>query len=61
MKNRIISVFKDLYRVSNGSKEYNAPITGNMIHKEEFPVVGDYVEVSSEGLSILERQSYQER
>lgn len=49
MKNRIISVFRDLYRVWDGSREYNAPITGKMIRTEEFPVVGDWVEVGSEG------------
>lgn len=48
MKNRIISVFKDLYRVSDGNREYNAPITGKMIHEGDFPVVGDYVEVNQE-------------
>lgn len=49
MKSRIISVFKDLYRVSDGKEEYNAPITGKMIRAEEFPVVGDFVEISSDG------------
>jgi ribosome biogenesis GTPase len=48
MKNRIISVFKNLYRVSDGEREYNAPITGKMIHSGDFPVVGDYVEVNLE-------------
>ncbi|WP_372714887.1 ribosome small subunit-dependent GTPase A [Ilyobacter sp.] len=49
MKGRIISVFKDLYRVSVGNNEINAPITGNMIKSADFPVVGDYVEISDEG------------
>lgn len=48
MKGRIISVFKNLYRVSIENKEINAPITGNMIKNNNFPVVGDYVEVSDE-------------
>ncbi len=41
-------VFKDLYRVSDGEKDFNAPITGNVIKNSDFPVVGDYVEVSDE-------------
>lgn len=49
MKGRIISVFKNLYRVSIEDKEINAPITGNMIKSGDFPVVGDYVEISNEG------------
>jgi ribosome biogenesis GTPase len=49
MKGRVISVFKDLYRVSFGNNEINAPITGNMIKSADFPVVGDYVEISDEG------------
>ncbi len=49
MRGRVISVFKDLYRVSVGSSEINAPITGKMIKNNKFPVVGDYVEVSDEG------------
>jgi len=48
MTGRIISVFKNLYRVSLENKEINAPITGNMIKSYDFPVVGDYVEVSDE-------------
>lgn len=52
MKSRIISVFKDLYRVLDKGKEYNAPITGNMIKADGFPVVGDWVEISSEGQII---------
>ena len=43
------------------NKEINAPITGNMIKSANFPVVGDYVEISDEGQiikSILEELSY---
>lgn len=49
MRGRVISVFKDLYRVSFGSDETNASITGKMIKNDKFPVVGDYVEVGDEG------------
>lgn len=48
MKGRIISVFKNLYKVSIEDQEINSPITGNMIKNGDFPVVGDYVEVSNE-------------
>ena len=49
MRGRVISVFRDLYRVSVENKEINAPITGSMIKNYKFPVVGDYVEVSNQG------------
>lgn len=48
MNGRVRSVFKNLYRVSIKNKEINAPITGNMIKSGNFPVVGDYVEISDE-------------
>lgn len=64
MKGRIISVYKDLYKVSvevknlvdnndkeenmGSRREFNSSITGNMIKSNNFPVVGDYVEISNE-------------
>ncbi len=48
MKGRVISVYKGLYRISFEDKEFNLPITGNMIKDENFPVVGDYVEIHNE-------------
>lgn len=59
MTGRIISVFKNLYRISIEGKEFNAPITGNMIKSLSFPVVGDYVKVSEKNqiINILERKS----
>lgn len=49
MKGRVVTVYKDLYRVSIEGEEGNLPITGKMIRDRDFPVVGDYVEVSDEG------------
>ena len=59
MKNRVISVFKEIYRVSDGKEEYNTVITGKMRYRNEFPVVGDYVEISEEKqiIGILPRKT----
>jgi len=59
MKSRIIAVFKDLYKVETKNGEINSHITGNMIKSGDFPVVGDKVEVSTEGqiVEIYPRKS----
>lgn len=56
---RIISVGKNIYKISNGTEEINAVITGKMAYEEVFPVVGDYVVVSEEKqiIDILPRKT----
>ena len=58
-KYRVTAVFKNFYRVSSGEEEFNSTITGKMLYKNEFPVVGDYVEVNSAGqiTGILPRKT----
>ena len=59
MENRIIAVFKDLYKVETKNGEINSHITGNMIKAGEFPVVGDNVKVGNDGqiVEIYPRRS----
>lgn len=56
---RVISVGKNIYKISNGIKEINAVITGKMAYEKVFPVVGDYVVVSEEKqiIDILPRKT----
>ena len=56
---RVISVGKNIYKISNGTEEINAVITGKMILEKLFPVVGDYVAVSEEKqiIDILPRKT----
>lgn len=56
---RVISVGKNIYKISNGIEEINAVITGKMIHENLFPVVGDYVIISEEKqiIDILPRKT----
>ncbi|MDU1911905.1 ribosome small subunit-dependent GTPase A [Fusobacterium sp.] len=56
---RVISVGKNIYKISNGIEEINSVITGKMILEKLFPVVGDYVAVSEEKqiIDILPRKT----
>ena len=56
---RVISVGKNIYKISNGTEEINSVITGKMILEKLFPVVGDYVAVSEEKqiIDILPRKT----
>ena len=56
---RVISVGKNIYKISNEIKEINAVITGKMAYEKVFPVVGDYVVVSEEKqiIDILPRKT----
>lgn len=56
---RVISVGKNIYKISNGTEEINAVITGKMVYEKVFPVVGDYVVVSEEKqiIDILPRKT----
>lgn len=56
---RVISIGKNIYKVSNGIEEINSVITGKMILEKLFPVVGDYVAVSEEKqiIDILPRKT----
>ena len=43
---RVILVHRDRYLVRNGEENYYCVLAGNMRYREEFPVVGDYVEIT---------------
>ena len=43
---RVILVHRDRYLVRNGEESYYCVLAGNMRYREEFPVVGDYVEIT---------------
>lgn len=49
---RIITVYKDLYEVSDGEKSFLSKISGNMLYNKNYPVVGDYVELKGEDIII---------
>ena len=43
---RIVLVHRDRYLARNEEKELYCVLTGNLRYREEFPVVGDYVEIT---------------
>jgi len=43
---RVVLVHRDRYLVRNGEKELYCILTGNLRYREEFPVVGDEVEIT---------------
>lgn len=66
-KARIIEVQKSQYVIMADGKEMNGTLAGKLIYQEEYPVVGDYVNVQTyeQGdaliTEICERKSYLER
>ena len=43
---RVVEVRRDHYLVRKGTKEFYCVLTGSLRYREEFPVVGDYVEIT---------------
>ena len=43
---RVVQVHRDRYLVRNEEKELYCTLTGSMRYREEFPVVGDHVEIT---------------
>lgn len=64
MKARVTEVHKSNYKVIAEGKEYKAELVGKLLYNEEFPVVGDYCEITPMDeesviiLSIDERKSF---
>lgn len=63
MNYRVTAVYRESYRVSNETEEFNTSITGKMRYNNEFPVVGDYVNLSSDNqiIQILPRKTFLSR
>ena len=45
-KYRVILVHRDRYLVRNGAKELYCVLTGSLRYRDEYPVAGDYVEIT---------------
>ena len=43
---RVVQVHRDRYLVRNETEEYYCVLTGSLRYRGEFPVVGDYVEIT---------------
>ena len=43
---RVVLVHRDRYLVRNEEKELYCVLTGSLRYREEYPVVGDYVEIT---------------
>ena len=43
---RVVLVHRDRYLVRNGEKELYCVLTGNLRYRDEYPVVGDYAEIT---------------
>ena len=43
---RVTQVHRDRYQVKNGTEELYCVLTGSLRYREEYPVVGDYVEIT---------------
>ena len=43
---RVVLVHRDRYLVRNGTKEYSCVLTGSLRYRDEYPVVGDYVQIT---------------
>ncbi len=43
---RVVQVHRDRYLVRNNGEEYYCVLTGSLRYRDEFPVVGDYTEIT---------------
>ena len=43
---RVVLVHRDRYLVRNADEEYYCTLAGNLRYRDEFPVVGDYTEIT---------------
>ena len=62
---RVVNVQKNRCRVATGGEEYGAVLTGKLLYRAEYPVVGDYVTIEGAErdadariTAILPRRSY---
>ncbi len=43
---RVTQVHRDRYQVKNGTEELYCVLTGSLRYREEYPVAGDFVEIT---------------